>query len=51
MPQNDKDQRMTDDEWWDGLDRELSHVLVGVTPAHLVIPIALAASLTAWLLS
>lgn len=51
MPQNDEHEKMTDAEWWAGLDRELSQVLVGVTPVHLVIPIALAASLTAWLLS
>lgn len=35
---------MTDDEWWAGLDRELSHVLVGTSFAQLIVPITLAAT-------
>lgn len=42
MPHGAKRTKMTEEEWWAGLDRELSQVLVGTNPADFVIPIALA---------
>jgi len=50
MPQVTKRKKMTEDEFWEYIDWELGHVFVGVTAAHLVIPMALATTaLTAWL--
>jgi len=48
MPNTDDANRpMTDDEWWDGLDRELSQVLVGMNRAHLAGVILVAAGVAA----
>jgi|GEM_PF-6240850 len=49
MPRNEC-RMMSTDEWWAGLDHELSHVLVSTSAAHFVIPIVLVIpALTAWL--
>lgn len=32
--EDDSNKPMTEDEWWDGLDRELSQILVGMSRAY-----------------
>jgi len=51
MPHEAKREKMTADEFWEHVDRDLSQVLVGVSPAFLVVSSVLAAvMMAAWLL-